>query len=162
MIESMLGLLDGVKFQSDLDTVMKEVRHNGFVIAKRYNDLMDVARKDFEVAEKNLIAKIVTTVYEESKKVKKTYLESERMNHKELSNSFCFPIEKWKELKTYGDFLNLNKYGISFERKLNETLKKYHLDDMIRAYFDCPYYDKGAMYSVCKVADAQEIEESNK
>ena len=162
MVAGMLGLLDGAKFQSNLDTVMKEIRHNGFVIAKRYNDLMDVARRDFDVAEKNLVAKIVTAVYDESKKVKKTYLESERMDYKEMSNRFYFPIQKWKELKTYGDFLNLNQYGISLERKLNETLKKYHLDDMIEAYYDNPYVSKGTMMVIFKVADKQDIEETGK
>ena len=160
MVENLLGLLEEKQFQGEVDTVMKGIRENALVIAQRYNHLMDVARDDFAVAEKTLVAKIVTKVYEESKKIKEKFLESERMNQNELKNRFYIPIQKWKELKIYGDFLKLNPYGISLEKRLNETLNKYHLDDVIEAYFDHPYYSKGTMMIMFTVAEIQNIDES--
>ena len=67
-------------------------------------------------------------------------------------------IDRWKELKVYGGMLNLNKYGISLANRLNESLKKYHLDETIKAYYDVPYCSgDGQMFIILQVTDPQEL-----
>ena len=137
---------------------MKMIKHNRFIIAKSYNDLMETARYNFDNIERGLISKIILTAYEKSEKVKKTYLESTDLYPEDIKPNFSFPIEKWKELKLYGRFLQLNEYGISLEYKINESLKKYNLDDIIQAEYFIPYDGTdGTMYINCVMADKQEL-----
>ena len=55
-----LGLLDGKQFQEKIDIARGGIKKNSLVIAKKYGELMDAARKDFDMAEKTLVAKIVS------------------------------------------------------------------------------------------------------
>ena len=157
MVENFLGLLEEQQFQSNLDTVMDCINRNALVIAKRYNDLMDVARNDFAVAEKTLVAKIVTTIYKESQKVQKQYEQSERIHPEQLSNIISINIQKWKELKTYGELIGMMNYGISLEHRLNDSLGKYHLYPRIHADYFIPYMGNGTMYIHYKVTDEQKV-----
>lgn len=157
MVENLLGLLDETQFQHNLDTVMDEINRNALVIAKRYNDLMRIARNDFAVAEKTLVAKIVTSIYKESQKVQKQYEQAERIHPEQLSNTISINIQKWNELKTYGELIGMMRYGISLEHRLNDSLYKYHLYPKIHADYSIPYMGDGTMWIHYKVTDEQKV-----
>lgn len=152
-----LGLLDGKKFQDKIDTVLDGIKKNSLAISRKYSELLVVARKDFETTEKVLIAKIVTSVYEKTKEIRKR-IKKDGITLNDVPARIDINIERWKELKVYGGMLNLNKYGISLANKLNESLKKYHLDAIVKAYYDVPYFSgDGQMFITLQVTDPQEL-----
>lgn len=152
-----LGLLDGKKFQDKIDTVLDGIKKNSLAISRKYSELLVVARKDFETTEKVLIAKIVTSVYEKTKEIRKR-IKKDGITLNDVPIRIDINIERWKELKVYGRMLNLNKYGISLANKLNESLKKYHLDGIVKAYYDVPYFSgDGQMFIILQVTDPQEL-----
>jgi len=152
-----LGLLDGKKFQEKIDIVLEGIKKNSLVISRKYSELLVEARKDFETTEKVLIAKIVTSVYEKTKEIRKR-IKKDDITLNDVPIRIDINIEKWKELKVYGGMLNLNKYGISLANRLNESLKKYHLDETIKAYYDVPYFSgNGQMFITFQVTDPQEL-----
>lgn len=152
-----LGLLDGKQFQEKIDIALGGIKKNSLVIAKKYSELMVAARKDFDMAEKTLVAKIVTSVYNETKEIRKK-IKKDNATLKDVPIQIYINIERWKELKVYGRMLNLNKYGISLASKLNDSLKKYHLDEMIKVHYDVPYFSgDGQMLIILRVTDPQEL-----
>lgn len=152
-----LGLLDGKKFQDKIDTVLDGIKKNSLAISRKYSELLVEAKKDFETTEKVLIAKIVTSVYEKTKEIRKR-IKKDGITLNDVPARIDINIERWKELKVYGRMLNLNKYGISLANKLNESLKKYHLDGMVKAYYDVPYFSgDGQMFITLQVTDPQEL-----
>lgn len=152
-----LGLLDGKKFQEKIDIVLEGIKKNSLVISRKYSELLVEARKDFETTEKVLIAKIVTSVYDKTKEIRKR-IKKDDITLNDVPIRIDINIEKWKELKVYGRMLDLNKYGISLANKLNESLKKYHLDETIKAYYDVPYFSgNGQMFITFQVTDPQEL-----
>ena len=152
-----LSLLDGKKFQEKIDTVLDGIKKNSLVISRKYSELLVSARKDFETTEKVLIAKIVTSVYEKTKEIRKR-IKKDDITLNDVPVRIDINIEKWKELKVYGRMLDLNKYGISLANKLNESLKKYHLDGVVKAYYDVPYFSgNGQMFITFQVTDPQEL-----
>lgn len=152
-----LGLLDGKQFQEKIDIALGGIKKNSLVIAKKYSELMVAARKDFDMAEKTLVAKIVTSVYNETKEIRKR-IKKDNITLKDTPVKINININRWKELKVYGGMLNLNKYGISLANRLNESLKKYHLDETIKAYYDVPYFSgDGQMFIILQVTDPQEL-----
>lgn len=154
---AVLGLLDGKQFQEKIDIALGGIKKNSLVIAKKYGELMVAARKDFDVAEKTLVAKIVTRVYNETKEIRKM-IKKDNITLKDVPIRLDINIERWKELKVYGRMLDLNKYGISLADRLNESLKKYHLDETIRAHYDVPYFSgDGQMFITLQVTDPQEL-----
>ncbi len=152
-----LGLLDGKKFQEKIDIVLEGIKKNSLAISRKYSELLVEARKDFETTEKVLIAKIVTSVYEKTKEIRKR-IKKDDITLNDVPIRIDINIEKWKELKVYGGMLNLNKYGISLANRLNESLKKYHLDETIKVYYDVPYFSgNGQMFITFQVTAPQEL-----
>jgi len=149
--------LNEKEFQSKIDTVVLGIRQNASKIAKKYGELFADAQKNFLLVERSLIAKIVTSVYNETKDIRKIIkMEGTVLN--DVPARIDINIERWKELKVYGRMLNLNKYGISLANKLNESLKKYHLDGIVKAYYDVPYFSgNGQMFITFQVTDPQEF-----
>ena len=157
MTDVTLEFLNEKEFQTKIDTVVLGIRQNSGVIAKRYNELSADAQKRFLLVERSLIAKIVTSVYEKTKEIRKR-IKKKETSLDDVPARVDINIERWKELKVYGRMLNLNKYGISLANKLNESLKKYHLDGMVKAYYDVPYFSgDGQMFITLQVTDPQEL-----
>ena len=158
MTDVTLEFLNEKEFQSKIDTVVLGIRQNSSVIAKRYGELSADAQKRFLLVEKSLIAKIVTSVYEKTKEIRKR-IKKKGIILNDVPARININIERWKELKVYGGMLNLNRYGISLANKLNESLKKYHLDGIVKAYYDVPYYEygDGQMFITLQVTDPQEF-----
>jgi hypothetical protein len=156
-MQAILGIVGEKRFQEKIDTVVSGIEKNSLVIAKKYGELMAAARKDFDVAEKTLVAKIVTSMYNKTKEIRKR-IKKDGITLNDVPARIDINIERWKELKVYGRMLNLNKYGISLATKLNESLKKYHLDGTIKAYYDVPYFSGyGQMFITFQVTDPQEL-----
>lgn len=124
-----LGLLDGKQFQEKVDVILGGIKKNSLVIAKKYGELLVSARKDFDVAEKTLVAKIVTSVYNETKEIRKR-IKKDGVTLKDTPAKIRISIRKWKEFKTYSKMVSPAGYEILIEETLNESLKKYHLDGM--------------------------------
>lgn len=149
--------LNDKEFQSKIDTVVLGIRQNSGVIAKKYGELFTDAQKNFLLVERSLISKIVTCVYEKTKEIRKR-IKKDGITLNDVPARSDINIERWKELKVYGRMLNLNKYGISLANKLNESLKKYHLDGIVKAYYDVPYFSgNGQMFITFQVTDPQEF-----
>lgn len=149
--------LNDKEFQSKIDTVVLGIRQNSGVIAKKYGELFTDAQKNFLLVERSLISKIVTCVYEKTKEIRKR-IKKDGITLNDVPARSDINIERWKELKVYGRILNLNKYGISLANKLNESLKKYHLDGIVKAYYDVPYFSgNGQMFITFQVTDPQEF-----
>ena len=157
MTDVTLEFLNEKEFQTKIDTVVLGIRQNSGVIAKRYNELSADAQKRFLLVERSLIAKIVTSVYEKTKEIRKR-IKKKETSLDDVPARVDINIERWKELKVYGRMLNLEKYGISLANKLNESLKKYHLDGIVKAYYDVPYFSgDGQMFITLQVTDPQEF-----
>jgi len=151
--------LNDKEFQSKIDTVVLGIRQNSSIIAKKYGELFTDAKKEFLLVERSLIAKIVTSVYNETKEIRKR-IKKKETGLNDVPIRIDINIERWKELKVYGRMLDLNKYGISLAGKLNESLKKYHLDGIVKAYYDVPYFSgNGQMFITFQVTDPQEFTE---
>ena len=134
-----LGLLDGKQFQEKIDIALGGIKKNSLVIAKKYGELMVAARKDFDMAEKTLVAKIVTSVYNETKEIRKR-IKKDNITLKDTPVKINININRWKD------------------NRLNESLKKYHLDETIKAYYDVPYFSgDGQMFIILQVTDPQEL-----
>ena len=69
--EALVELDSSSQFQEKIDIALGGIKKNSLVIAKKYSELMVAARKDFDMAEKTLVAKIVTSVYNETKEIRK-------------------------------------------------------------------------------------------
>ena len=157
MTDVTLEFLNEKEFQSKIDTVVLGIRQNSGVIAKRYNELSADAQKRFLLVERSLIANIVTGVYEKTKEIRKR-IKKKETSLDDVPARVDINIERWKELKVYGRMLNLEKYGSSLANKLNESLKKYHLDGIVKAYYDVPYFSgDGQMFITLQVTDPQEV-----
>lgn len=151
--------LNDKEFQSKIDTVVLGIKQNSSVIAKKYGELFTDAKKEFLLVERHLIAKIASSVYNETKEIRKR-IKKKETDLNDVPIRIDINIERWKELKVYGKMLDLNKYGISLAGKLNESLKKYHLDGTIKAYYDVPYFSgNGQMFITFQVTDPQEFTE---
>ena len=124
-----LGLLDGKQFQEKIDIALGGIKKNSLVIAKKYGELLVSARKDFDVAEKTLVAKIVTSIYNETKEIRKK-IKKDNATLKDTPVKIRISILKWKEFKAYWKMISPAGHGIPVEQALNESLKKYHLDGM--------------------------------
>lgn len=149
--------LNDKEFQSKIDTVVLGIKQNSGIISKKYGELFTDAKKEFLLVERSLIAKIVTSVYEKTKEIRKR-IKKDGITLNDVPIRIDINIERWKELKVYGRMLNLDKYGISLAGKLNESLKKYHLDGTIKAHYDVPYFSgDGQMFIILQVTDPQEL-----
>lgn len=149
--------LNDKEFQSKIDTVVLGIKQNSSVIAKKYGELFTDAKKEFLLVERHLIAKIASSVYNETKEIRKR-IKKKETSLNDVPIRIDVNIEKWKELKVYGRMLDLNKYGISLANKLNESLKKYHLGGIVKAYYDVPYFSgNGQMFITFQVTDPQEL-----
>ena len=152
-----LGFLNEKEFQSKIDTVALGIRQNSGVISRKYGELFADAQKDFLLVERSLIAKIVNRVYTETKDLRKRIKKKGTVLN-DVPARIYINIERWKELKVYGKMLGLDKYGISLANKLNDSLKKYHLDGIIKAHYDVPYFSgDGQMFIILRVTDPQEL-----
>ena len=143
------------RFQECIDTVVEGIRDNCEVINRKYKELLLASKDDYQLAEKTLVSKIITTVYSETKRILKKY-DTGKADLKKPDSEILFNIYGWDEFKTFAHLVCPNNNDFTVEDCLVKVLRKYGLNEVIRVdYF--PAFAGNRMTVYCRVFNEKTI-----
>ena len=118
------------------------------VIVSKYDKQMEIAKSDYETAERHLIQRIIKEL---EKRVRKLDAKVSKpgVHPKDMPNEIWFNIKEWKEYKRYTSFIKWDKH--SKQAAFDETLKKYGLTGVIGLDYECGQYESyiAVSFNIC-------------